>query len=153
MGASSRFSWLRLAVMALIVVASPRESAAQVSDAAYADVKEVIEELISQEVAHSLVPRLACYSGRRTSDDPDETTVAVTQNEKTQTVTFEATTHFPRTLQRIYDRQFGNIRGTIREEAASLAAYVLYDALVRPGGADAARPASQLRLTRILGES
>jgi hypothetical protein len=119
---------------ALFVLLPCRESSAQIPDAVYADARKIIEDLLTRELAESVVPALACRAGRRAAnaDDPTAINAGVDTDHPTY-VTLEATRYFPRTLQHIYSRQYGTLRTTIRDEAAELAADLVYDALIEAG--------------------
>lgn len=128
-----------------VALLAPRQARADVSDAIYSDAKDVIEELLSTEVSHEVAPGIACLSGQRSADPKDKLAVTYsygpTDKPVTKTVKLEATTHFPKTLQHIYNRQYGSLRNVIRNESASLAGYLVFQALhaaalaPRPGAA------------------
>lgn len=60
----------------LLSLGASRPARAQVPDAVYQDVRDVIDDLLTEEVAHSVVPQLACRAGRvqvqsKLANDPD----------------------------------------------------------------------------------
>jgi len=110
-------------------VLTSRASHAQVSSAVYSDAKEVIEELLTTEVAHEVAPGIACLSGQRTPTAGDIPIEYEFPSGSKKKVALEATTHFPKTLQRIYNRQYGTLRARIRDESAYFAGYLVYRAL------------------------
>lgn len=112
---------------------APRESRAELSDAVYSDAKDIIEELLTKEVSHQVAPGVACLSGQTVADAGDASAVTYTyeaggQN-VTKTVNLEAARHFPKTLQHVYNQQYGTLRGTIRAESAGLGGFLVYQAL------------------------
>ncbi len=133
------------------VLLIPREASAQLPEAIYGDAKDIIEELLTTEIATQVAPGIACLSGQTDTDaaDPRGVTYTFEQGDKdvTKTVRLAATTHFPKTLQAVYNRRFGRLRGTIRDESANFAAYVVYGALhaaaLQAGAARAADPKSK----------
>jgi hypothetical protein len=113
-------------------------ASAQVSDAIYGDIKSTVEELLTREVAESVVPQLAC---RGSNEDPEklgqvmgrpDDDVVTIENKRYRLLVLS---HFPRTLHGVYSRQFGTLRQTVREEAAWLAAYFVHRALTTSDGA------------------
>lgn len=125
-----RTDWKR-AIWGVVVgvgtLALPAPARAQLTDAIYDDAKDIIEELLTTEIAHEVAPGIACLSGRRelSPDDPGPVSYAF----QSKRYRLEATTHFPKTLQSVYNRQFGRLRGTIGDESAGLAGYLVYQAL------------------------
>lgn len=128
------------ALLVLVAVALEAPTArADIADSVYADAKDVIEELLTAEVSHAVAPGIACLSGRRRGNASDETAVKIETKRtntfskdevlRTEYVELEAARHFPRTLQHVYNQQYGTLRGTIREESAALAGYLTYRAL------------------------
>jgi hypothetical protein len=81
-------------------VLTTSESKADVYGDIYADARSVIEELITAEVAHNVAPNIACH------------------------VPLSAQL-FPRSLQRVYDRQFDGLRTTLRDETSDVVAFEL----------------------------
>jgi hypothetical protein len=130
----NRFAACLFAVTAsLAALTTPRSARAELTDAVYSDAKDIIEELLSSEVAHEVAPGIGCLSGQRNAVATDA--LAVTYKYKqgdkdvSKTVRLEATTHFPKTLQHIYNRQYGTLRTVIRDESANLAGYLVFQAL------------------------
>lgn len=128
---------------------SARARAQGVPEAAYDDVKQIIEDLITAEVAHTVVPRMACMSHARrlaadenaeTSNALDITTDLIRAKQARAGDTFvalDAVRYFPRTLQAIYDRQFTTLRPIIVAEVSDMAASTVYEALrTEPGQGD-----------------
>ncbi len=122
------------------VLVSPSASAQDASTAVYDDVKQIIEDLLTSEVSHTVSPNLACLAGHTLvpkdatpgSNDIDVTTDLSDGGKPVagdQFVTLEAVTYFPKTLQTIYDGQFANLKPLIRAEAADLVADVAYKQL------------------------
>jgi len=121
--------------VALVIGVSlvPRTVRAEVADAVYSDVRSVIEELITRDLSEQVAPGLACLSGR-TAVPADAYSVSyeyTSEDEKTvkKTVHLEAATHFPKTLQRVFNRQYGTLKNAIRDESAGLAGLLVYQAL------------------------
>jgi len=116
------------------------------SDAVYNDVKQIIEDLISREAAHTVTPHLACLSGRiaAATKDAGAVTFAIDAEGKTnQTFVLEATKLFPRTMQSIYDGQYGKLGPIISDEASGAVAYELYHLLTLPSLVRAVQRAAQ----------
>src|SRR5690348_9528878 len=88
----------------LLALLGPRPASADLSDAVYSDVKDVIEDLLTKEVSESVTPTLACLSGRTQGKEGNERLSGAIQIGKDGYVRLEATRHFPRTLQHIFDR-------------------------------------------------
>lgn len=116
----------------LLAIATSKPVRADMSEAVYTDAKEIIQELLTAEVAQSAVPELVCRAGRRTEVVPEG---AIQHQEAYPPLPAGgwyrplATIHFPRTLQRFYARQFVAVRSALKEEVASFAAYVVYQGL------------------------
>lgn len=87
-----------------ILIFGERTADAQVPSAVYDDVKTVIEDLIEKDVAQTVVPNISCQAP----------------------VTLR---YFPNTLQRVYDRQFGQLQSAIQTDSAELAGSLVYYAL------------------------
>lgn len=88
-----RHRHLWVVVLALMLCLVPRAASAQpTSQSIYQDVKEIIEELVTKEVAEAVAPNLACYS----KDG--------------------LLRYFPRTLQLVFERNLGLLEDTLREE-------------------------------------
>lgn len=88
-----RWSWIACATAATLAVA-PARAQGNTSDAIYRDIKDLTEELITAEVAESVAPNFACRAPQVLST-------------------------YPRSLQRVYDRQFGSLRSTLADETSS----------------------------------
>jgi len=120
---------------AVVALLSSLRASAQLAQAAYADVKDVIEELLTREVAESATPRLACLAGRLPAtescenddgaDCRDQTVVKLADGH----YSLIALQHLPLTLDRLYSRRFGSLRATLLDESADLVAYAVYSAL------------------------
>jgi hypothetical protein len=144
------------ALIAIIVSGTGSLSAAparaSVTDAVYEDAKSVIGDLLTAEVAHSVIPAMACRAGRelRSSQPGAKDTAedyhvildeqcetedkACLERQKAGKPTKEryrllTLDHYPRTLQRAYARQFGTMRAAVIEESSDLAALLLYRGL------------------------
>lgn len=78
-----------------------RPARADLADKAYDDIKQLVEELITAEVAESVVPNVVCRAPALLD-------------------------HYPRSLQRIFDRQFGSLRASLQDETAVLVAYYVF---------------------------
>jgi hypothetical protein len=107
---------------------------AQVPEAVYEDAKDIIEELLTTEVAHEVAPGIACLSGRRSAQPNADGAISYAftgadGQRVAKWVHLEATTHYPKTLQLVFNRQFGRLRGTLRDESGNLAGYLVYQAL------------------------
>lgn len=130
-----RAIWGLVVGVAALTVATPAR--AQLADSVYADAKDIIEELLTTEIAHEVAPGIACLSGRRGANPGDDGATTYhfegTVDGKTatidRTIRLEATAHFPKTLQSVFNRQFGRLKTTIRDESANLAGYLAYQAL------------------------
>jgi hypothetical protein len=88
-------------VVTCVLLLSARSAHAQIPNQLYDDVKSVIEDLMIDEVAQTVVPNAACQQP-----------VLVV--------------YFPNTLQRVYDRQFGALKATIQSDAAATVGSFLY---------------------------
>lgn len=127
---------VRGSVLVAIVLASlltrPDGANAGVTDRLYDDVKTVIQDLITDEVARQLLPRLACY-GRHSEIEPSSAkeryAVTIKKSETSHTYSLDLLQHFPDTAYRISSRQYGLLRSSIRREAEDYAAYVLYQSV------------------------
>lgn len=171
------------AASALVCLAASRTAHAQLADAVYSDVKDVIEELLTAEVAESVVPELACQAGRTRlplpAGTPDPSDPARCDDQKLpddqkhpelcdprDVIQFEAQKdgkpeqqrfrlltlqHFPRSLQRVYSRQFGALRTSITEEAADFAGYVVYQTLLSAAARLGDQAAAAKRQARATG--
>lgn len=94
---------LRLVLPLGIVAASlvaPRAQA-ELTDAVYDDVKTVIQDLMVEEVAHTAVPNSVCQAP-------------------------VLLRYYPSSMQRLYDRQLGALKGGLQEETASLLGSFVY---------------------------
>lgn len=140
-------SWALLAnACAILFVA--RHGEAQLPDAAYGDLKEVVSELLTAEVTESLVPQIACRAGRhvlgavqpaprdairlcRGTDGDGKSVLAPchASSGSPESVRLLALHHYPQSLQRAFSRQFGALRFSLRQESADFAAYLVYLAL------------------------
>ncbi len=93
------------AALALLVLTLPKAArAADVSEALYNDMKEVIQELMAEEVAHTAVPNAVCQAPI-------------------------LLTYYPSSMQRLYDRQLGALKGGLRQESATLFGSFLFESL------------------------
>jgi hypothetical protein len=120
-------------IVGLVALTLAQPARAQIPEAVYSDAKDIIEELLTTEIAHQVAPGIACLSGQTDVDATDPRAVSYTYVKNgtsiSKHVRLEATTHFPKTLQLVYNRQFGRLRGTIRDESANLAGYLVHEAL------------------------
>lgn len=89
-------------VLLLLLRAHPARADALASDV-YADVKDVIAELIEREVAESVTADLSCYSPSGFLK------------------------YFPNTLQSLYERNFGAIKDQLRREAVGFASNYAFE--------------------------
>lgn len=143
-----------------LCVVAPMPARADVSGEAYRDIKKVIEDLLTSEVAHTVVPQVACRAGRVeitklaagecTEDDdghivteptaPDE--VCVKSGGKYIKFKLKALQYFPATLQALYSRRFASLKTTVSNEAIELATDRVYKAIMKQLG-DTKRQAAQ----------
>jgi hypothetical protein len=115
-----------LAAMVAMGTCVPRAQA-QLSSIIYDDVKDVIEELITAEIARSVATNVACRSGHVVlSGTRPRTGVVVIDGARVRLLALQ---HYPRSLQQIYNRQFGGLRATLLAESANLASFLVYQAL------------------------
>jgi hypothetical protein len=115
-----------LAAMVAMGTCVPRAQA-QLSSIIYDDVKDVIEELITAEIARSVATNVACRSGHVVlSGTRPRTGVVVIDGARIRLLALQ---HYPRSLQQLYDRQFGGLRATLLAESANLASFLVYQAL------------------------
>src|SRR5690349_4913365 len=111
-------------VLCAVVVAGGggRHGAAHagVADRLYDDVKSVIEDLITDEVARQLLPRLVCH-GRHTALEGkghrERYAVEIQKDGALTAYSLDVLLHFPDTAYRIATRQYGMLRSSIRREA------------------------------------
>jgi hypothetical protein len=128
--------WGILLVVALLSFDS-NEAYAAVTDAVYEDVKLIISDLLTAEIAHAIVPQVACRAGREDAKATDKDQAAVIsvdttvngQSKGEKYYRLKMLEHYPRTLQRAYSRQFGSLRASILEESADLTALLIYQGL------------------------
>src|SRR5262249_7652650 len=100
----------------------------------YEDVKGVISDLITNEVATTTVEQLSCRAGHVQLTDKDSSrpdVVTLGDKDKPRYYQLTAIEHFPRSLQALHDHQFGGIKTTIIDESANLAGYLVYQALTK----------------------
>lgn len=117
-----------MGVLALVVgVALPGRGRADVSSQIYDDVKGVVVDLVTAEVATRVVPQIVCRAGHviETGRSADPSVIEIDHVH----YRFTALDHFPRTLQALYSRQFGGLKSAVLGEVADLAAYRLLVAL------------------------
>ena len=100
---TARLCWFVVLAPLGAALASPSAARADVTDKFYEDATEIIEELISTEAAHSIVPLAMCVA-------PD------------------LQHYYPRTLQALYSQQMSTVKDSVREETATALAYVVYRA-------------------------
>ncbi len=118
-------------------LASFNEARADVTAEVYSDLKGVIVELVTADVATSVVPQIACRSGHvpvTVPTPPPAPAVAPPPPPSVITIgdlhyQLTALDHFPRTLQALYARQFGGLKSAMLSEVADLAGYRLFVAL------------------------
>jgi hypothetical protein len=94
------WSWV---VLLLLLLLAPRAHADALASDVYADVKDVIAELIEREVAESVAADLSCYSPSGFLK------------------------YFPNTLQSLYERNFGAIKDQLRREAVGFASNYAFE--------------------------
>ena len=88
--------------LCFVILLMGRETFAQdVTGQIYKDVETIAEELISREAAHNLVPAIACLA-------PD------------------TYSYYPRSLQRLYELRFADMKESLRQETGTAVAYVVY---------------------------
>ena len=98
-----------LGLLALIATLLIRPNAALAQPRAedvYADVKEIIEDLMVKEVSESVIVQVACYSPKG------------------------LVRYYPRTLQMIWERNFGVVRDVMLDEAIELLGNYTYVSLL-----------------------
>lgn len=153
-----RHVFRRLALFAAVatLLGMPGRAEAQVPDALYADAKSVIEDLLTAEVARTVAPNLACLGGHRRRREETKAPADVTFKKgafssadppEDEAWDLELLRFYPRSLQRVFRRQFGSLRTTLLEESADLAAFVVYDALVR----GTSSPTADMRAEKLAG--
>ena len=77
--------------LSILLLAWPSTGRAQpAADVVYSDVKDIITELIEQDVAQNVAPNLACYSPTGLLK------------------------YYSESLQAVYDRNFGALKDTLR---------------------------------------
>lgn len=97
--------WWRVTPLLLVLSCGRPVAAQPTSTEAYDDIREVIEELIEQEVAEAIARNLSCYSPHG------------------------YLRYFPRTLQAVYERNFSQLKSSLKEETAALAGNYVYESL------------------------
>lgn len=95
----------------------------------YADSKSVIEDLMTTEIAQTVVPRLACRAGRRTVSPGAKTPDDLIWRSGNADYELLALTFYRSTLQRIYSQEFAALRSSILSETEDLAGYLVLQAL------------------------
>lgn len=117
-----------MGALALVAgVTLPCRGRADVTSQIYDDVKGVIVDLVTADVARSVVPQIVCRAGHviETKRTGDPSVIPIDHVR----YRFIALDHFPRTLQALYSRQFGGLKSAMLAEVADLAAYRLLVAL------------------------
>ncbi|WP_437281087.1 hypothetical protein WME90_11165 [Sorangium sp. So ce375] len=142
------------AAAAMAVTGFARTARAQVAEAVYEDVRDIIEDLIQREVAEAVAPNLVCQTARLASTDRylDEYARIVDKLEAAEGSEkdalekrrddlrsvlrrgFPILTYFPLTLQRVFRRQFSAIRTSVADEAAGFAGHMVYVGLTSNEG-------------------
>src|SRR5580698_5926208 len=101
-----------LVALSVTSFASSSKAQDQVEQAIYSDVKTVITDVITAEIAQNVGPNFACISGRvpapSTAKVGDAGIVQLPDSNGTSTpYQLEATRYFPGSLQLIYNQNFG----------------------------------------------
>ncbi|WP_437801038.1 hypothetical protein [Sorangium sp. So ce693] len=143
------------AAAAMAVISFAGTARAQIADAVYEDVREIIEDLIQREVAEAVAPNLVCQTARLASVDQrleeyagilDKLEDAAAGPEKDALEKrrdalkpvlrsgFPILTYFPLTLQRVFRRQFSAIRTSVTDEVAGFAGHMVYVGLTSNEG-------------------
>ncbi|WP_437908512.1 hypothetical protein WME95_11985 [Sorangium sp. So ce327] len=143
------------AAAAMAVTSFAGTASAQIADAVYEDVRDIIEDLIQREVAEAVVPNLVCQTARRASteqqlndyvgivdqlgdaaDGPAKEALEKKRGELRLSIKsgFPILTYFPLTLQRVFRRQFNAIRTSVTDEAAGFAGHMVYVGLTSSEG-------------------
>ena len=117
--------------MCLIVLAKREVRADATSDAVYQDVKQVVEDLMTQEVDQTVASHLACFSGRTPAQETDLGAVSIPDEDGRSSKYFvtEAVKYFPRTLQSIYDNRIASFRQVVTSEVAAFVGHLAYESL------------------------
>ena len=137
-----------LALLATWLVLGKSTARAQdITSAVYRDTRAVIDDLITQEVAHSVVPNMVCRAGAKRLEKSSKNVSEIKCFEDSDrnlkctegdgdarpdpdAYDLQLIRFYPRTLQKIFNRQFGSLRSTLLDESASMAAYAFYRELV-----------------------
>ncbi|WP_437745544.1 hypothetical protein WMF39_11275 [Sorangium sp. So ce1504] len=143
------------AAAAMAVTGFAGTARAQIADAVYEDVRDVIEDLIQREVAEAVAPNLVCQTARLASADhhlreyagivdkledaaagPEKDALEKRRDELRPILRrgFPILTYFPLTLQRVFRRQFSAIRTSVTDEVAGFAGHMVYVGLTSNEG-------------------
>ncbi|WP_441287800.1 hypothetical protein ACSRUE_37715 [Sorangium sp. KYC3313] len=143
------------AAAAMAVTGFAGTARAQIADAVYEDVRDIIEDLIQREVAEAVAPNLVCQTARLASADqhlqeyagivdkledtaagPEKDALEKRRDELRLLLRrgFPILTYFPLTLQRVFRRQFSAIRTSVTDEAAGFAGHMVYVGLTSNEG-------------------
>lgn len=116
----------------LVILASSGVAHADIPDVIYKDAKDVISDLITNEVATTTVEEIACRAGHVEVDPSvksDADVIEIDDGKAQHFYQLSALEHYPRTLQAVYSHQFGGLKTTLVDESADLAAYLVFQAL------------------------
>jgi hypothetical protein len=147
--------------LAVLVLCSPLAGAgsarADVASDVYADMKSVIDDLVTAEIAEALVPRLACRAGRMEVAEPalgdqmsKEHRLVWPDKKAGKFYELAALRFYRATLQRMYERQFGVLKDAIVAETKDMAAYLVFDTVTTAVERPAAVSPSSKPLTEVL---
>jgi hypothetical protein len=112
------------------------EASADVTGDAYQDVKNIITDLLTSEVARSLVPQVVCRAGHQVTPSliecpaaTDPAKICIKQGNRFTVIKLKAMEYFPATLQALYSRRFASLKSTVANESVDVASDTLYQGL------------------------
>jgi hypothetical protein len=110
-----------------------RAAHADLTSDLYSDAKSVIEDLMTDEVAETVVPRVVCRAGRTatTPTNPPQPLLVTEWHDEETSKTYEllALKFYGTTFQRLYSREFSAIRGVVENQTVDLSGYLVLRAL------------------------
>ena len=144
MGTASPFAPRAAAAAAMVVaglaasLADSKPAHAQdATGAVYSDLKAIIEDLLTAEVAKSLVPNIVCRTGRNAPESADDPAAIKFSN---KAWSFHILRHYPQSLTMVYRREFSSLQTSLITEVSQHAGFMVYQALK----ADRTKPALEV---------
>lgn len=132
------------ALICALVMATSGRAQADVTSSVYDDAKEIITDLITDELSRQVVPRLVCQArhdecGADACTGLDAFTVEVGGRHYLMTMLF----HYRDSLQSVFSHRYSSLRSAIKRESEDYAAFQVYEILNSLLYPDAVRGAKQ----------